>query len=50
MGFDPTDPVFDGTPQIIDQVLQRNKRLDPYLGVYKGTGPKIVDKEGSYMN
>ncbi len=44
MGFDPTDPVFDGTPQIIDQVLQRNKRLDPYLGVYKGTGPKIADK------
>jgi hypothetical protein len=44
MGFDPSDPVSSGTSQLIDQVLQRNKRLDPYLGRYKGTGPKIADK------
>ena len=44
MGFDPGDPVSGGTPQLIDEVLQRNKRLDPYLGRYKGKGPKIADK------
>lgn len=44
MAFDPGDPVSSGTPQLIDEILQRNKRLDPYLGRYKGKGPKIADK------
>jgi hypothetical protein len=38
------DPVFDKTAQIIDEVLQRNRRLAPYIGDKLKAGFRIAEK------
>ena len=43
-GVDAADPVAAKTPQIIDTVLQRNKRLAPYIGDRLTGGLKIAEK------
>jgi len=41
---DVDDPVFDETAQIIDEVLQRNQKLAPYIGDRLKSGFRIVEK------
>lgn len=43
-GVDLADPVGSKTSQIIDTVLQRNKRLAPYIGGKFKSGVKIAEK------
>jgi hypothetical protein len=43
-GVDAADAVAVKTPQIIDTVLQRNKRLAPYIGDRLTGGLKIAEK------
>ena len=41
---DTADPVFKGTSQIIDEVLQRNQRLAPYIGDKLKSGFSVAAK------
>jgi len=44
MGFDPRDPVYNGTPADIDAILKRNGRLAGYIGDRYKAGPQIAAK------
>ncbi len=49
-GIDANDPVFEGTSQIIDQVLQRNQRLKPYIGARLEKKTNTIAEKGKFIH
>ncbi len=48
-GIDANDPVFEGTSQIIDQVLERNQRLKPYIGERLEKKQNTIAQKGKFI-